>query len=148
MSHNTDLIIQQDEKKKRKRKRKAGRGASPHSKEQCDGDGEITPEGPPGGNGGPVMQATPATQKMEDSGKKVEEGTHRAGFDAFMTGYIFAYTGTLGGTSGPELGGTSLNKLYLSGKSVPLHIVKSSFCKSSKAHSLKMELVWGVGGHS
>ncbi|XP_048845032.1 target of EGR1 protein 1 [Brienomyrus brachyistius] len=154
MSHNTDLIIQQDEKKKRKRKRKAGRGASPHSKQPCDGDGGVTPEGPgategpPGGNGAPVVQATPPTQKMEDSGKKVEEGTHRAGFDAFMTGYIFAYAGTLGGTSGPELGGTSLNKLYLSGKSVPLHIVKSSFCKSSKAHSHKMELVWGVGGHS
>ncbi|XP_034039196.1 target of EGR1 protein 1 [Thalassophryne amazonica] len=89
---------------------------------------------------------------------KQEAGTHRAGFDAFMTGYIFAYSCSLDKKG--EVGDTvqkkkkeeeegeawlpiCLNKLYLSGKAAPLHIVKSTFSKSSKAHLQKMEMVWG-----
>ncbi|XP_051553009.1 target of EGR1 protein 1-like [Myxocyprinus asiaticus] len=79
--------------------------------------------------------------------KKVEGGTHRAGFDAFMTGYIFAFARTL--TANTEESPTAplihgcLNKLYLSGKSVPLNVAKSTFSKSSKAHVHKMDYVWG-----
>eukprot|EP00062_Callorhinchus_milii_P014529 gi/632963806/ref/XP_007898088.1/ PREDICTED: target of EGR1 protein 1 [Callorhinchus milii] len=86
--------------------------------------------------------------------EKAEGGTHRAGFDAFMTGFIMAYTlmwkkgdsehdsdcdGTKIDMWLPDL----LNKLYLSGKSIPLQICKSSFSKSSKAHQAKIELAWG-----
>ncbi|KAM4605574.1 target of EGR1 protein 1 [Polymixia lowei] len=95
--------------------------------------------------------------KMEASKKKLEGGTHRAGFDAFMTGYIFAYAHTLvrEGGGGREGAGEEkrrqedgwlpacLNKVYLSGKAAPLHIVKSTFSKSSKAHVQKMEMLWG-----
>uniref|UniRef100_A0A8D3AXA8 Target of EGR1, exonuclease n=1 Tax=Scophthalmus maximus TaxID=52904 RepID=A0A8D3AXA8_SCOMX len=85
--------------------------------------------------------------------KKAEAGTHRAGFDAFMTGYIFAHSCTLVKTDAVGAAGvkeeeqswlpTCLNKVYLSGKAAPLNVVKSTFSKSSKAHVQKMATVWG-----
>lgn len=98
--------------------------------------------------------------KTADQRKKADPGTHRAGFDAFMTGYIFAYSCTLvkkakvGGVENKEHQEeeeeeeqswlpTCLNKVYLSGKAAPLNVVKSTFSKSSKAHVQKMETVWG-----
>ncbi|XP_029381092.1 target of EGR1 protein 1 isoform X2 [Echeneis naucrates] len=83
--------------------------------------------------------------------KKIETGTHRAGFDAFMTGYIFAHSCILIKKDVVEAVAhdeqtrlpTCLNKVYLSGKATPLNVVKSTFSKSSKAHVQKMEMVWG-----
>ncbi|XP_041848101.1 target of EGR1 protein 1 [Melanotaenia boesemani] len=95
---------------------------------------------------------TDASAVAEAQKKKADTGTHRAGFDAYMTGYIFAYSCAF--TKTEETGATMdekeqswlptcLNKIYLSGKAAPLNVVKSTFSKSSKAHVQKMEMLWG-----
>lgn len=97
-----------------------------------------------------------ADQPADGPKKNPDTGLHRAGFDAFMTGFILAHSCALakrdgaGEESGEQQGEqpwlpSCLNKVYLSRKTVPLNVVKSSFSKSSKAHQKKMEMVWGPG---
>lgn len=198
MSHDTDLIIQNDEKikqdkrkkRKRKNKKKDSQGQpdvppdtceSPEGKRthlenmeleaevdlqdqampKCEPEHQKTVSDEPEDSAHGVEPTKTASKNGTDESqpeassvasettkeKKVEGGTHRAGFDAFMTGYIFAFAKNLTAkteesTSAALLSGC-LNKLFLSGKSVPLHVAKSTFSKSSKAHVHKMEFIWG-----
>ncbi|CAG2211972.1 TOE1 [Mytilus edulis] len=70
----------------------------------------------------------------------VRSGSHRAGFDAFMTGFILStYIAQYGSYNGSlllkDLGVEQMkNSIYLTGKDHPLNIVKSSFAKTSKEH--------------
>ncbi|CAG5897164.1 unnamed protein product [Menidia menidia] len=212
LSHDTDLIILQDEKskedsrKKRKRQRqrekKKGAKENPDAASVADGapeskkpnmevseaagepqdamaviipglepqsaSGQYEAQTPPvQGEGNGAYQAEPALAMAVGDGagglgdslalpegqrKKAETGTHRAGFDAYMTGFIFAHSCALKQKEAaavetadkePSWIPGCLNKIYLSGKAAPLNVVKSTFAKSCKAHVQKMELVWG-----
>lgn len=77
-------------------------------------------------------------------------GGHRAGFDAFMTGYIFASflakfgrvkDGVTEGRTVADFGVAEelSNRVYLGGKDFPLQIASSNFSKPSKSHLEKWE---------
>ena len=62
-------------------------------------------------------------------------GGHRAGYDAFMTGLIYAvYLSQIEVSERDRKIGDWKNKLYLSGKDYPLSVSKSNFVKQSKEH--------------
>lgn len=62
---------------------------------------------------------------------------HRAGFDAFMTGYCFAHFNR----AMPDC--DIANKVYLTAKDVPLNVVKSHFAKTSLQHRKMMTMITG-----
>lgn len=80
---------------------------------------------------------------------KNNSSTHRAGYDAFMTGYIMATIACQYGKNMSQNESFTLNsikgfnavanKVYLSGKDVPLLIRKSAYANASKQHSEKMK---------
>lgn len=79
----------------------------------------------------------PAASRVETAEKgdsmAVAQTCHRAGIDAFMTGLCFSVFRkqlVSGDMAISELG----NKLYLSGKSLPLQVTKGNFGKESQPH--------------
>ena len=87
----------------------------------------------------------PANVHVAQSNMKTRDCGHRAGFDAFMTGYCMAtYLLQLGKRSNEnELTLSSLaeiaNKLSLPQKDVPLQITRSHFSKPSPSHTEKLK---------
>lgn len=75
-------------------------------------------------------------------------GSHSAGHDAFMTGFTFAYcickyakcrsqseTVSFSDIDCSDM----VNKVCLTGKDIPLQVVRSNFAKTSKNHKEKLE---------
>ena len=99
------------------------------------------------------MTETPEVSKV-DGGVTLQESRsqmsgHRAGFDAFMTGFtLAAFIARCGRAPDYQANKpvflrdmgveTFINKVTLSGKDMPLQIAKSNFSRTSKEHSEKM----------
>ena len=86
-----------------------------------------------------------SASEQQQAQVKTRNCGHRAGFDAFMTGYCLAtYLLQFGKSldSGTEVLGLDstqfTNRVSLSGKDVPLQIMCSHFVQPSAAHSEKL----------
>ncbi|XP_078657928.1 target of EGR1 protein 1-like [Branchiostoma floridae x Branchiostoma belcheri] len=160
-SHDPDIIIDQEDWVKANKKRRRDRKKK--KKGNKEGEQDITEH--------PVSMETD-DQSVEDSvncdsqthtdqsdGRtdnvvaKTPVGCHRAGFDAFMTGFAMA---TMVCKLGKLCGEAELfsarfqleefaNRVYLSGKDFPLQITRSAFAKPSNNHKAKLERLQ-IGG--
>ncbi|KAJ8040388.1 Target of EGR1 protein 1 [Holothuria leucospilota] len=98
-----------------------------------------------------IDEAIKESKREQINGKLPRQhGSHRAGFDAFMTGFAMACVISKRGhfpsneqTEKKHLAMFGLNgeanKLFLSGKNIPMLVTKSSFAKPSQAHKEKMK---------
>jgi len=104
-----------------------------------------------------VVQSASAVSEESDkiarSSDKNSVG-HRAGFDAFMTGCIFAWSCVTYGQSSTVPDNATrttpacnvensefVNRVYLGGKDFPLQVAHSCFAKPSKCHLEKWQLI-------
>lgn len=82
------------------------------------------------------MKERPAKrQRVEKDVEVAFEMVHSACFDAFMTGYVFAYAKA----QSSEFEEWK-NKIYLIGKGIPLGIVQSLYARPSALVKSKMRL--------
>ena len=92
------------------------------------------------------IDCTPPKENNRTESKQTVsiKGGHSAGFDAFMTGFTFAFfSAKLGKKGCDSIHGLDhcVNRLALGGKDIPLQVVKSTFAKTSRLHREKMELL-------
>lgn len=147
MSHDLDVILDHEAQKKekkrsRKRKRKGKTKTITHCSQGCPDDSvdttspisDTSPKSPTVSEETSLTNDKPATVATNSA-----SGTHRAGFDAFMTGFCMATYfhryGNPGVSRMVERLPDFVNKLNLSGKDVPLKITKSQYCKTSTNHN-------------
>ncbi|XP_053394700.1 target of EGR1 protein 1-like isoform X2 [Mercenaria mercenaria] len=169
-SHDIDLIIDVDnymeKNKSRKRKRRRqNRETKDINQQSLDDDDDDGDDSVSKGNNSEVSKDVVVTDTVENgtnSGvkrklidseeilKKLKSemtneethanGGHRAGYDAFMTGFIYAVYRASGDTWIDKTEEWK-NKLYLGGKDYPLSVSKSSFSKHSKQHLEKISKI-------
>jgi len=159
LSHNIDTIISKKEDESDKKRAKKRRRKDDTEADQDDGGGKVQVlDDEDSKNGNNVI----GTEAVEENGKAHENGDsngaangkevkykggHRAGYDAFMTGFAFA-TFLVHQTQLPVdppdfkpktiCADKLVNKIYLVGKEFPLLLQKSSFAKNSVQHDAKM----------
>ncbi|XP_056020231.1 target of EGR1 protein 1-like [Ostrea edulis] len=140
-SHDIDLILDVDHlvqtKKSRKRKRRI-RNQQENGDDNDEGQEPVS-------NQFTKDQFEEFIQNRLGNREVCRAGCHRAGFDSFMTGFSFAvYISKYGSYNGSfcldSCGMEAFkNNVYLSGKDMPLSIVKSAFSKTSKDHKDKIK---------
>jgi target of EGR1 protein 1 len=156
LSHDIDIILnyeQQKKAKKKKRKRKRNKSIQSTSSGKCGEDSADMDMRET--NGSSIADEDMADEKPSEiadqtldtaaSSTNTASGNHRAGFDAFMTGFCMAtyyhrYK-TQNAATFVESISDFLNKLNLSGKDIPLKVEKSQYCKTSVNHNEKWKKV-------
>lgn len=144
LSHDIDLILRQKtiEKEKKRRKRKGAKNdsaaATPPEKEP-----QLSDDTPPADMG--TRNGAAATAEASPA---VNSGGHRAGYDAFMTGFAFAtflvHQTKLPLNPGPQFMAAAIraeqlvNRIYLVAKDFPLLVQRSAFARCSGEHDAKM----------
>ncbi|CAG2162619.1 unnamed protein product [Oppiella nova] len=130
-SHNIDHILNKKNRSKRMKKliKKLKKKSEEHTIESTSGGDNSSVE--------------------SINTKQSKQGAHRAGYDAFMTGYYFASYLAVNAKSRPlpskplnckSLGISAIvNNIYLTGKDQPLRVTASSFAKTSTNHKNKTE---------
>jgi len=94
-----------------------------------------------------VQVASKSEESNEAKTESRNSHGHRAGFDAFMTGCVFAWSfvtykhksaidhvATQVPPAHDVTNSEFLNRVYLGGKDFPLHVTQSGFAKPSKCH--------------
>ena len=148
-SHDIDVILDNEEKitaKKRNKRRKRQRTEQENNVQAVEDTDNVddvsTDESDRVNEGETNVPVTEAKQPV------FQMGGHRAGYDAFMTGMAFAFFIAKYGSYEDIDEDTPLallgmqdyaNKVTLSGKDIPLQIVKGAFAKTSLAHREKFQ---------
>ncbi|CAB4018418.1 Hypothetical predicted protein [Paramuricea clavata] len=146
MSHDIDIILNYEQQKKAKKKRKRKRKSKQNtSSEECGEDATGAEKCET--NGSSIDEAIQDKKPSDKSDQTLltkastntASGNHRAGFDAFMTGFSMATYyhrfKTQDAATFAEGIPDFINKLNLSGKDIPLKIEKSQYCKTSANHN-------------
>jgi len=156
LSHDVDDVLDREwkmkeaKRQKRKRKHRSSSGNNaPDANSECDNHNTSTTEVPEGLGASDNHDDHVTRQRdvhvAQFNNAKTRDCGHRAGFDAFMTGYCMAtYLLQLGKkTEENELTLSSLvdvsNKLSLTKKEVPLQITRSHFIRPSASHIEKLK---------
>ena len=155
-SHDIDqIVISKDANtKSNNRKRKRAKDSGLESMDECT---EKKAAKPPD-----TLEVNVDHEVLNSSKIKQNGGSHRAGYDAFMTGYGFAtfivhsaltnsstetckseaVSRFLGVPTSPEFTDLNImNRIYLVCKDIPFMIRKSAFSRNSVAHSEKYTLI-------
>ena len=156
-SHHIDHILDLVESKSQRKRRKRQKRANP-SESSDKGDTKVVekpddsePAADVGNkdvtNGKPTEEGCPVNTQIQRA-----EG-HRAGYDAFMTGFCYSYDILRYSRLKTDCVVEKLtfdnfdmvaefgNKIYLSGKDIPLQLCRSEYAKTSKGHCAKFQLL-------
>lgn len=122
LSHDIDAVLDVEFSKQNKKRRKKGNSTNAMEQDTLK-DAESTMES--------EMEGVANTDQQPPGG-------HRAGYDAFMTGFAFATFWLQFGDSSDKVQiNEEKNKIYLCGKDQPLLVMRSQFSKISLDHNEK-----------